>query len=283
MKLYFVFASREIIEPQDNHYVYYLKELGPAPEILFAISERELAVEHALKVTDRLTCVLERDFSILHSDKNNLISRLDYDVAHGIVPVPGVPLSGQVALIGFPLEGETLTVDTSQVDGNPPIDPLNYYEYQWSRGDSPVGAFQVLVGEVNSFYLCGIDDIGKFILVTIERPGYEGSLSSPSVGPIEPPVLMGTIALAGNTVNGELLMIVTDGISNAAAPFNYQWARADDPNDPPDQWEPIAGATTNEYFTQPADAGKYIFGIVSKSGFSGTVNSLPLGPIGPAA
>jgi hypothetical protein len=90
----------------------------------------------------------------------------------------GDPLTGSVSITGFAKVGETLTANTSQLDGNGTI------SYQWQRSDSANGAYTTIEGATGDTYTPVAGDAGKYLKVTVARAGYTGSVSSERVGPV---------------------------------------------------------------------------------------------------
>jgi hypothetical protein len=99
-------------------------------------------------------------------------------------PVAGIddpPLTGTVRIEGTIQVGQTLTADTSGLNGSGSL------SYLWYRDDSPIS------GAAGNSYTLGAADRGKYIKVEVSRSGYTGVVTSSPRGPIagsgESPVL----------------------------------------------------------------------------------------------
>lgn len=87
-----------------------------------------------------------------------------------VMATPAI-ISGTINITGTLKYGETLAVDTSNID--PSAATLNY---QWQRGEVSIGS--------ENTYTTTIEDIGQPISITITGTGvYEGSLTSAAVTP----------------------------------------------------------------------------------------------------
>ena len=89
-------------------------------------------------------------------------------------------LTGTVSITGNAAKaGDVLTANTSSLDGNGAI------SYQWKRGDSAEAAIasSSSIGS-GSTYTVTVNDLNKFIAVTVSRDGYSGSATSAAVGPV---------------------------------------------------------------------------------------------------
>jgi hypothetical protein len=84
-------------------------------------------------------------------------------------------LVGSVSIVGNPVFGNSLSVNTSSLTSNPNgITPTNL-TYEWKRND-------VVVGE-ESTYTITVDDIGKSLNVSVMAENLKGSVTSTTVTP----------------------------------------------------------------------------------------------------
>ena len=85
---------------------------------------------------------------------------------------PVTNLGGTVSIDGIPVIGETLTANTSNLNGS------GTFSFQWLRGgNTPIGTS-------SNTYTIQAADLGSTITVTIERSGNTGSLTSAPLGPV---------------------------------------------------------------------------------------------------
>jgi len=84
-------------------------------------------------------------------------------------------LAGTVSITGINKVGETLTADISKLEGT------GVPSYQWSRGDSAQGVFSPIADETEATYTLTEMDLYNFIIVTVNRDGYIGSVTAIAV------------------------------------------------------------------------------------------------------
>ena len=169
-------------------------------------------------------------------------------------------LTGTISINGTAQVGQTLTVDTSNLNGSGNI------SYRWYRDNAPING-----ADGNSYTLVEADR-GKQIKVEVKREAYKGSVSSSPTAPvagINDPVLTGTVLIEGTAQVGQTLSVDTSGL-NGSGSLSYLWYRDN---------SPISGVTGSSYTLVEADKGKYIKVEVSRSGYSGAVTSNSRGPI----
>ena len=80
-------------------------------------------------------------------------------------------LTGNVAIIGSTVFGETLTAFTTELSSVPIISNLGIFSYQWQRDGE-------IISTDGSFYTLTQDDIGSTITVTVETSNCIGNVSS---------------------------------------------------------------------------------------------------------
>jgi hypothetical protein len=123
-------------------------------------------------------------------------SLYDKPVMPGIPEVPGTPvlpvLTGTVSIIWtLLLEGETLTADTTLLDGSGTI------SYQWGQGDALTGPFTDIAFATAPDYTLQTADNGKYIVVMVTRADNSGYVTSgPGLGPVTLPALDSVAAVA---------------------------------------------------------------------------------------
>ena len=185
---------------------------------------------------------------------------------------PNAPATGQPAISGTALVGETLTADTS---GIADADGLTNaaFSYQWVSNDG--NADTDISGATDSTYTPVEADVGKVISVKVAfnddagngeestsaaTEAVEARPNSPATGA---PAISGT-AQAGETLTAETSGIADeDGLTNAA--FAYQW-QADGAD--------ISGSTGETYTLADADEGKAVTVTVSFTDDAGNAETL---------
>ena len=166
-------------------------------------------------------------------------------------PLP--PLTGTVSITGTAQVGQTLTADTSALEGTGDI------SFQWRRGD-------VNIGTNSNTYLVQPEDIGSTITVTVMRTGNSASVTSPPTAVVaDLPALTGTVSIEGTAQVGQILTADTTALGGDGE-ISFQWNRGN---------APIAGATGSAYTLQAADVGYVITVTVTRAGNSASVTSLP--------
>ena len=160
-------------------------------------------------------------------------------------------LTGTVSIIGNAWVGETLTADTTALDGSGTI------SYQWRRGSNNIGTN-------SSTYIVQSTDLGSIILVIVTRSeNSEDIMSNPTSSVILPP-LTGTVNITGTPQVGQILMANTTSLGGSGI-ISYQWRRG----------TTNIGTNSNTYALQLADVGLAITVTVTRDGNSGSVTSDP--------
>jgi hypothetical protein len=85
-------------------------------------------------------------------------------------------LTGTVSITGTAKVGQTLTVNTTSLEGSGTI------SYQWRR--AIFGSFTDIVGATSATYLLTVDDFDKYIVVVVTRAGNSSSVTSPSTSAV---------------------------------------------------------------------------------------------------
>jgi hypothetical protein len=163
-------------------------------------------------------------------------------------PPPQLPqLTGTVSVIGTLEEGNTLTVDTSGLNGTGTI------SYQWRRDYTNID------GATASTYTVKDIDIGSTIKVSVRRDGYtsyvEGSIA---------PILRGIVTITGTPKKNMRLTANTSELGGSGGIISYQWLRNS---------VEIGGATGSTYTVKDLDLGTTLKVRVRRSGYSGFIEA----------
>jgi len=161
-------------------------------------------------------------------------------------------LTGTVSISGIAQVGQTLTADTSKLDGTWTI------SYQWKRGNT-------VVGTDSKTYIVQTADVGSVITVTVSRSGNSGSItSSPTAAVTNPslPALTGTVTITGTAQVGQTITANTSSLGGSGT-ISYQWKRGN----------ANIGINSSTYTVQSADVSSTITVTVTRSGNSSSVTS----------
>jgi hypothetical protein len=169
-------------------------------------------------------------------------------------------LTGSVSIDGSVVVGQTLTVNTTSLGGSGTI------SYQWKRNGADIP------GGTNSSYNLVSADNGTTISVTVTRANNSGSVTSAGVGPVTLPALTGSVSITGTAVVGQTLTVNTTSLGGGGT-SSYQWKR---------NGADIPGGTNVSYNLVSADDGTVISVTVTRAGYSGSVTSAGVGPVGTA-
>jgi hypothetical protein len=119
-------------------------------------------------------------------------------------------LTGVVTITGSAQVGYSLTANTDNLFG------LGFLSYQWKRGNAAADAGTDIPGATARTYEPVVDDVGKFLKVTVTRAGYTGSVTSAASGPVQAaPANTGTVEGTVTIDNG--INDVTVDITNTGA------------------------------------------------------------------
>jgi len=168
-------------------------------------------------------------------------------------------LTGTVSITGTAEVGQTLTANTSSLGGSGII------TFQWMRGGNVVGS--------SVTYVLTVADIGSTITVTVARSGYSGSVTSDPTSAV-PPILTGTVNISGTTDVGQTLTANTDSLGGSGT-ISYHWNKRTT-----NSGTINIGTNSNTYIIQSTDFGSTITVTVTCSGYTSSVTSNPVGPIG---
>ena len=128
-------------------------------------------------------------------------------------------LTGTISINGTAQVGQTLTVDTFNLNGSGNI------SYRWYRDNAPISG-----ADRNSYTLVDADH-GARIKVEVKRDGYSGSVSSSPTAPVAgigDPVLSGTVRVEGTIQVGQTLSADTSDL-NGSGSLSYLWYRDNSP------------------------------------------------------
>lgn len=205
------------------------------------------------------------------------------DVSAFTTRVKAALIEGNIYVIGNPVVGNTLGVDTIHVIGTGDL------QYQWQYKKSN-GDWDDIFGADRDLYKLTHDDIGKNIRVTATMLRYSGKLYSDSTPPIEDdedqqdtsilPPLTGEVSIDGNLQVGESIVADITSLDGFGVP-TFQWIRAETFLHQ-DGSVLIPGSNSNLYTLTDDDENMYISVIVSRDSHSGTISAPFVGPIIPA-
>jgi len=155
-----------------------------------------------------------------------------------------LPLTGNVGINGTLQTGQTLTADTSNLNGTGTL------SYEWKRGTT-------IVGTNSSTYTVTADDVGNTnFTLTVSRTNYSGNV-------ISKPMLTGTVGITGTLKTGQTL---TGSFTHSCTgTISYQWRRG----------STVVGSNSNNYTIVAADVGVFNFNLrVTCSNHSGWVENM---------
>jgi len=113
-------------------------------------------------------------------------------------------LTGTVSITGEAKEEQTLSADTSRLEGTGTI------SYQWKRKDAVSDGYTDISGAASSTYKLVTADVGKFIKVTVTRNGYSGSVDSNETDLVLP-LLNNKTTVTSVTLNPAAVSILIGG------------------------------------------------------------------------
>lgn len=178
-------------------------------------------------------------------------------------PTPNNPATGYPVITGSPMEGQTLGVNTDDIDD---LDGLGAFSYQWIRDDVNIG------GATSSTYLLTQADVGSVIKVNVSFTDGTGTAESiTSAGtvailnlnqaPTGTVTIDNTTPVIGNTLTASNDLADQDGLGA----ITYQWRRSG---------EDISGATGTTYVVTVTDASHTISVVASYTDQQGTQESV---------
>ena len=165
-------------------------------------------------------------------------------------------LAGSVSIIGIPQVGQALGVNTANLVGN------GTFSYEWRVGGIPVATTETLL--LASAYM------GSTVTVSVATSDNYGSLTSRPVGPISAaglPQLTGSVSIVGIPQVGQTLGVNTASIIGNGIML-FEWK--------------VGGNVVGTESTLPliaAHAGMTVTVSVTLTGNSGSVTSMPFGPV----
>ena len=187
-------------------------------------------------------------------------------------PAQNSRATGAPTIDGTAQVGQTLTVDTSDIDDDDGLDSAAF-SYQWLRNDGS-GDTEIQDATSSSYTLVE-DDVGRTVNVKVsftDDQGHAESLTSDPTGTVEAKPntrATGAPTIGGEARVGETLTADTsdidddDGLDTAV--FTYQWLRGD---------AEIAGGTDATYTLVESDEGRTIKVTVSFTDEAGHEESL---------
>ena len=180
-----------------------------------------------------------------YTDGGGTVETLLSDATAPVQNINDAP-QGLLTIVGQIDEGDTLTVDTSQLQDP---DGLGAFSFAWLRNGQEIGA-------TDASYVTSGDDVDALITVRARYTDGGGTIetvTSTPVGPIgntnDAPT--GALVLIGGAAQGRELTADTSGISDAdgLGDFRFRWYRDD---------TLISGATDESYTLTQADVGARI-------------------------
>ena len=184
--------------------------------------------------------------------------------------------SGQLLILGTPIQNETLSIDTSTIDDLDGLPDPSTFSYQWLRNGLTID------GANGSSYTLSNEDVGTNLSVTLfytDLRGTDEQLISSEIGPIgnvnDPPT--GQLFIIGTPIQNETLSVDTstiddlDGLPDPST-FSYQWLR---------NGLTIDGANGSSYTLSNEDVGTNLSVTLFYTDLRGTDEQLTSGSIGP--
>ena len=173
------------------------------------------------------------------------------------------PATGSLTVVGTPVQGETLTADTSAVSDE---DGFGTISYQWYRDG------ELITGEVSSELTLTQSDVGSVISADISYVDGSGAtetfesastaaVSNTNDAPAGAPVISGTFSQDRELSVDTSSIVDADGLGD----FSYQWNR---------DGVAIEGATAETYTLSEADVGTNISVTVSYTDGYGAAESV---------
>jgi len=173
------------------------------------------------------------------------------------VTVPLPQLTGNVTIIGTAQVGQTLTADTTELDGT------GIVSFRWEVGYvHPSWATQ-------QTYTVQQGDLGRTIRVVVTRAGFSGSVIGGPTAPVTAPELTGSVRIDGIAQVGETLTANTTNLSGTGT-LSFQWQVG---------YTAIPNATNRTFTVRQEDLGRTIRVIVTRAGISGYVIGGPTEPV----
>jgi len=167
-------------------------------------------------------------------------------------------LTGTVSIDGSAWRGQTLTANTTALDGTGALG------FQWMRN-----GVDEIPGATNNTFLLTADDYYATITVTVTRDGYTGSVTSAATAAVTQPPLTGTVRIGGARVVGGIMSADLSNLPGAGAP-SFQWIRDD---------VPILGATESTFELTEDEVGYYLYLRVTRYGYTGYVTGQAMDPV----
>ena len=166
-----------------------------------------------------ITGATDSTYTLASSDEGNIISvRVSFtdDRGHGekltsaatgaVEAKSNSPATGQPAISGTAMVGETLTADTSGIADEDGLDSVSY-SYQWISNDG--SADSEIGGATGSTYILASDDVGKTIKVRVSFTDDRGhreeltSAATDAVAGLPPPPLTASLENVATSHDGE--------------------------------------------------------------------------------
>ena|GEM_PF-1088928 len=166
-------------------------------------------------------------------------------------------LDGNISITGTAQVGQTLGVNINNLGGTGAI------SFQWISGGVAIGT--------GSTFLLTSAHLNSTISVTVTREGYSGYVTAIAVGPVTAaplPPLTGAVSILGTPQVGQQLTASTTLLGGSGT-TSFQWMRG----------TTQIGTNNATYVVQTGDIGYSISVVATRTGNSGSVTSLPVGPV----
>ena len=216
----------------------------------------------------------DTDYTFTVIAKNSAGQSTESSVTYNRGPAPNSPATGKPVIQGLAREGESLSVDISDiVDAN----GLGPFSYEWKHSDDS----QTILGTEPTYTLVAAD-AGKQLTVTVSFTDAAGNPESVTSDPTADVVLRNIPPQGGYNIIGNYLEESNLSLSYAAlsgsSPITatgYQWFR---------DGVDIEGATLGGYILTAADVGKMISARISYTyGLDNLTGSFTTAAVGPIA
>ena len=198
---------------------------------------------------------------VSYRDQRGADERLISDATLAVTNVNDEP-TGSVSIDGTVEEDQTLTANTDTLADDDGLGTLNY---QWQRSTNS-GGFGAIENATSRTYTLGDGDVDREVRVQIsytDDGGMGESLTSTSTAAVENvnDAPSGSVTIDGTVSEDQTLtanitaLQDADGLPTVADAFTYQWQSNTGANG---AFEPIAGATSQNYTLGDADVGREV-------------------------
>jgi len=178
--------------------------------------------------------------------------------------VIGAPLTGTVSISGTEAVGEILTA-VINISENITI------SFHWECADTEDATEWIpIIGANHRQYTLEESDRGKYVRIVLISADKSGYLASRAVGPIDYPILRGSVHISETVAVGDIIMVDTDSLGGSGE-ISYQWNRITVANNKTSEED--IGEDLPEYTVVTGDTGKYISVTVTRSENTNSITS----------